>query len=185
MPISKEQIELQTKLSDPFPEDTINWRVQNSGWSNNKLWTLLVPYLDARQVQQRLDDVVGVDKWEVSYHQIDNGFIATIKMGFIHDGQLYWVSKADGAEETNIEATKGGISDSFKRAGVMFGIGRYLYNTGKHRGELADKSYKGKTIKSQLKGPDGKRSYYTIVVPPLNSTTVSSVHNKKETLEIF
>jgi hypothetical protein len=38
-----------------------------------------------------------------------------------------WVQKWDAAENTDIEPVKGGISDSFKRAAVLWGIGRYLY----------------------------------------------------------
>ena len=38
-----------------------------------------------------------------------------------------WISKSDGAGDTNIEGEKGGISDSFKRACVAWGIARYLY----------------------------------------------------------
>ena len=185
--MEQEIIELQKTLSKPFSEDTLSWRVQQSGWNNKELWTLLVPYLDARQVQQRFDESVGTNRWEVSYSPIDNGFIATIKVSFIQDGNIYWVSKSDGAEETNIEATKGGISDSFKRAGVMWGIGRYLYNTGKHRGKHVDNNQKGKTIKAQLKGPDNKKSYFTIAVPKLNPSTTASQdnHEKKPELEIF
>ena len=39
-----------------------------------------------------------------------------------------WITKYDGANDTKIESTKGGISDSMKRAAVQWGIGRYLYN---------------------------------------------------------
>lgn len=39
-----------------------------------------------------------------------------------------WLWKWDGAEMTDIEASKGGISSAMKRAVVHFGIGRYLYN---------------------------------------------------------
>ena len=39
-------------------------------------------------------------------------------------------SKRDGAENTNIEAIKGGYSGAFKRAAVKWGIGRYLYGLG-------------------------------------------------------
>jgi hypothetical protein len=38
-----------------------------------------------------------------------------------------WVTKIDGAEPTQIESIKGAYSDSFKRAAVKWGIGRYLY----------------------------------------------------------
>jgi len=35
-----------------------------------------------------------------------------------------------GAENSDIEPVKGGLSDSFKRAAVQWGIGRYLYSLG-------------------------------------------------------
>ena len=38
-----------------------------------------------------------------------------------------WISKSDGAGDTSIEGEKGGISDSFKRCCVAWGIARYLY----------------------------------------------------------
>ena len=38
------------------------------------------------------------------------------------------ITKSDGADDSNIEGAKGGISDSLKRAAVQWGIGRYLYH---------------------------------------------------------
>jgi hypothetical protein len=38
-----------------------------------------------------------------------------------------WITKWDGAENTQIDAVKGGLSGSMKRAAVQWGIGRYLY----------------------------------------------------------
>lgn len=38
-----------------------------------------------------------------------------------------WVTKWDGAENTAVEAVKGGLSGAMKRAAVQWGIGRYLY----------------------------------------------------------
>jgi hypothetical protein len=38
------------------------------------------------------------------------------------------VTKWDGAQESQIEATKGGLSGAMKRAAVQWGIGRYLYD---------------------------------------------------------
>lgn len=38
-----------------------------------------------------------------------------------------WITKWDGADDSNQEATKGGLSDSMKRAAYQWGIGRYLY----------------------------------------------------------
>ena len=45
-----------------------------------------------------------------------------------------WVTKCDGADDTNIEGAKGGISDAFKRAAVKFGIFRYAYHPGSFNG---------------------------------------------------
>jgi hypothetical protein len=38
------------------------------------------------------------------------------------------VTKFDGAENSDIEPIKGGLSDSFKRAASAWGVGRYLYD---------------------------------------------------------
>ena len=39
-----------------------------------------------------------------------------------------WVWKFDGADETHIEPTKGGFSDSMKRAADQWGLARGLYD---------------------------------------------------------
>ncbi|WP_263317101.1 Rad52/Rad22 family DNA repair protein, partial [Enterobacter hormaechei] len=39
-----------------------------------------------------------------------------------------WITKWDAAENTQVEAVKGGRSGAMKRAAVQWGIGRYLYN---------------------------------------------------------
>jgi hypothetical protein len=39
-----------------------------------------------------------------------------------------WIWRGDGAGPTDMEAEKGTLSDAFKRAGVRWGIGRYLYD---------------------------------------------------------
>ena len=38
-----------------------------------------------------------------------------------------WITKWDGAENTDVEGVKGGLSGAMKRAAVQWGIGRYLY----------------------------------------------------------
>jgi hypothetical protein len=39
-----------------------------------------------------------------------------------------WITKWDGADGTNFEETKGGLSDAMKRAAYQWGVGRYLYD---------------------------------------------------------
>lgn len=113
-------------LAEPFDPFDIEWRVQSAGVAKNgKLWAILVPYVTNRAIQQRLDDVCGVDGWYNKYeYPTDKAVICGISIKFNGD---VWLTKWDGAEETNESAVKGGLSGSMKRAAVQWGIGRYLY----------------------------------------------------------
>jgi len=84
----------------------------------------LPPYLQARPVMDRLDDVVGAENWKDEYVPIAGGFICKLSLRIDSD----WITKEDAADTSDIEAIKGGVSDSFKRAAVKWGIGRYLYD---------------------------------------------------------
>lgn len=113
--------EIQLALTRPFDVKLISWRVG----ATNKDKTKAIPlaYIDARDVMKRLDDVFGLD-WQCKYTHADAKTICEI--GVCIEGQ--WIWRAGGAGDTDIEAEKGAISDAFKRAAVLFGIGRYLYN---------------------------------------------------------
>jgi hypothetical protein len=77
-------------------------------------------YIDARDVENRLDEVVGVGNWETRYEYHGNTCVCYLTI----DG----VTKANGSGDTAVEAEKGAISKAFVRAGSSWGIGRYLYN---------------------------------------------------------
>lgn len=106
----------ERKLKRPFPETALSWR-KGPGGSKELV------YINARDVMQRLDEVFGVDGWSDTYEYIGDRMICKLSCNF---GGT-WVTKCDGADDTKIEGAKGGISDALKRAGVKFGIGRYLY----------------------------------------------------------
>ena len=72
----------------------------------------------------RLDTVFGVDGWQTKYEYLGGRMICNLSVQFNDT----WITKSDGAGDSNIEGEKGGISDSLKRAAVLLGIGRYLYN---------------------------------------------------------
>lgn len=115
------------RLSAPFAEDEIRWRLGNIARSGRKASALA--YIDARAVMDRLDEVVGAERWRNQYKTgTDGGTICRIEiLCQLPDETWAWVGKEQGAENTQIEAVKGGLSDAFKRAGVQWGIGRYLY----------------------------------------------------------
>lgn len=109
-------------LAAPFPKQAVHWRAQSLTRDGDKAMALA--YLDARDVQDRLDMVCGPDRWQCAYDETPRGrIIARIGIKIGED----WVWKADGAGDTAVEGEKGGISDAFKRAAVPWGVGRYLY----------------------------------------------------------
>ena len=117
--INGREVELD-RLKEPFPVDEVKWRV---GQKNNGRG-LALAYIDSRAVMDRLDKVVGAENWQRTHSFGNNGEILC-SIGILIDGEWRW--KTDGAAQTNFEAEKGGLSDAFKRAGVSWGIGRYLY----------------------------------------------------------
>lgn len=125
--MEKDLDKIQKLLSDPFPEGDIEWRVQASGVKKDGApWVRVIPYITNRAIQQRLDDVFGVFGWENIFKEAESGkgYLCGIKAKI---GELS-VTKWDGAEYTNIEPMKGGLSGAMKRSAVQFGIGRYLYS---------------------------------------------------------
>ena len=108
-------------LKAPFPPDCISWRVGATNKDKSK--GIALAYIDARDVMQRLDEVCGPENWQCDYPHA--GQKTVCRIGIRLNGE--WVWKANGAGDTDIEADKGALSDAFKRAGVLWGIGQYLY----------------------------------------------------------
>ena len=52
------------RLRAPFHPDELEWRVQQVGQSNGKLWAIVLPYVTNRAIQNRLDEVVGPANWK-------------------------------------------------------------------------------------------------------------------------
>lgn len=110
-------------LAAPFPPDAVSWRVGSIS-KNDKTKARALAYLDARDVMNRLDAVVGPAGWQCRYSHAGTKTVCDIAIRVGDE----WVWKADGAGDTDIEAEKGSLSDAFKRSAVRWGIGRYLYD---------------------------------------------------------
>lgn len=116
--------QIMEQLQRPFPAMDIEWRVQQSGYDKNgEAWAMIMPYVTSRAIQQRLDDVFGVDGWHNELRPVTTERGLSFLCGITALGITKW----DGADETDFESFKGGISNAMKRAGVQWGIGRYLY----------------------------------------------------------
>lgn len=132
-------------LAAPFPPDAISWRVGSTTQDKSK--GMALAYIDARDVMQRLDDVCGPAGWQCTYPHANGKTVCSIAIKCGDE----WVSKSDGAGDTDVEQEKGALSDAFKRAAVRWGIGRYLYDIGSPWVELEQR---GKThiIKASEQG---------------------------------
>ncbi len=89
---------------------------------NEKGLSLLL-YKDARVDMDILDETVGAKNWQRS-HTRDN---ANCIIEIWDDEKKQWIRKEDTGTESYTEKEKGLASDSFKRAGFNWGIGRELY----------------------------------------------------------
>ena len=121
------------QLKKPFKEEEIEWRVQQQGPLKAGVWCMVLAYVQARAIQDRLDDVFGCLGWkdEYCFYDSNNNKNENVicKLSVWDSSKSIWVTKENGAPETQVEAFKGGISSAFKRvASSGYGIGRYLYN---------------------------------------------------------
>lgn len=89
---------------------------------------MAIAYVDARVIQERLDEVVGMENWEDEYTVLDQDSVMCklrIRVG------ADWIEKVDVGSPSDQpdggDRMKAAFSDAIKRAAVKFGIGRYLY----------------------------------------------------------
>lgn len=111
-------------LLAPFDPDEVKWKP--GAISGNR--ALALAYIDARVVQDRLDEVLGIDNWQDDYQFLPDGAVVC-KLSVRLGGE--WVTKMDvgGQSEQPDEGdrVKAAVSDALKRTAVKFGVGRYLY----------------------------------------------------------
>ena len=55
------------QLRKQFNENELEWRPQSQGINSNTPWIIVIPYVQARAIQNRLDEVFGFDGWQVEY----------------------------------------------------------------------------------------------------------------------
>lgn len=133
--------EIQSNLSRLFYPEEIEW-VPGRLNERNGLELDMYPYVSSRAVMDRLDEVLGIGNWQTTNLEMHstkekkfnkfkkeeeivplNGW--TVGLMVRIEGE--WITRYDGADLTDFESFKGGISGALKRAAVSFGIGRYLY----------------------------------------------------------
>lgn len=117
----------KARLEYPFGVEDIEFRVLRTNKAKTEGY--IAAYVDSRAIQRRLDEVVGWENWQ-NYFEVTQS-IANGETTFVCKLSIYstdkgeWLTKSNGAGCTDIEPVKGGLSNAFKRAASMWGIGRY------------------------------------------------------------
>ena len=109
-------------LTAPFKEP--KWRIQSRSPKNKPVRCNVMPYVDARMVQERFDAAFGADNWQNTYDPETGSASISVRV----DGE--WITKSDVGVESMADKEKGKASSAFKRAAVLWGVGRDLYRLG-------------------------------------------------------
>jgi hypothetical protein len=111
-------------LSAPFDPKDVKFKPQVV--QGNR--ALALAYVDARVIQDRLDEVLGVEGWQDEYECLPDGTVVCRLRLRLGDT---WVTKMDvggpSEQPDGGDRMKAAFSDALKRAAVKFGVGRYLY----------------------------------------------------------
>lgn len=118
-----DMINILNELQKPFKPSELEWRV--GATNKEKTKGIILFYVTNRAIQSRLDNIFTPFGWRNEFREWKGGQLCGISI--FDENKNEWVTKFDGAQDTQFEGLKGGLSDSMKRAGYQWGIGRYLY----------------------------------------------------------
>jgi hypothetical protein len=132
-------VESERILAEFFAPHLLSWRPRllNSPPGECDV----IPVVDVRAVEDRLDRAFGADGWQTRYRELSTGQVeCTLRLRF--PGTTHWVTRvAVGFPELApplgdvVAATRNPHEDALKRAGQQLGIGRYLDRVRSVRGE--------------------------------------------------
>jgi hypothetical protein len=153
-------------LGEPFREEDLDWRIQSAGYkASGEPWARVLVYVTNRAIQQRLDDACGPACWRNEYSfTAGSGVLCGLSILCDH----VWITKWDGIalelepRSADVDPIKSALSGAMKRAGVQWGIGRYLYGVGECWAEFHDRGAQRSRIRSQ----DGRREEWHRWSPP-------------------
>lgn len=128
--------DLYHKLRQPFDQRFVSWKINN--YNSSKTRALITFYLDARAVQHRLNEVLGVDGWSFSFTELEKaeGVHGKLTIYFYTDQTngpdciINSVTREDVGYPATTEKSewyKDAVSDALKRCAVHFGVGHFLY----------------------------------------------------------
>lgn len=103
----------------------IKLRPQSCWSQKNGTFARLIAYKDAQVTQNILDKMFGVTNWKCSFEYRNERLFCILSIW--DNNKKEWIAKEDVGTPSKTQPTKGEVSDAFKRAATMVGIGRELY----------------------------------------------------------
>jgi hypothetical protein len=123
-PPSRSVAEITQSLSAPFDPLEVKFKPQMV--KNNR--ALAIAYIDARVIQDRLDEVLGTENWQDEYECLPDGSVVCRLQLRLGERLVTKMDVGSPSEQPDGgDRLKAAFSDALKRAAVKFGIGRYLY----------------------------------------------------------
>jgi len=150
---SAEQVKL---LQRDTPPEEVKQRAGPGG--------MMLSYVDARYHFDTLDKCVGGENWQSQFSRDASGLRAGIgiyckRVSVSADGTTItsgeWVWKWDVGTPSTMEPVKGEHSDAMKRAGVLWGIGRDLYDSASAASKAAGPRSRAPTAPSEAHSGSG------------------------------
>lgn len=108
--------DIQKRLQAPFPAHLVSWKPQAFNKDHSRV--VMVAYVDARAVQDRLDGVCPND-WHFEVQPVEG--LPAVRGSLTVLG----VTRADMGQGNDYRTA---TDDALKRCAVHFGIGRYLHD---------------------------------------------------------
>jgi len=131
---------IQTRFDAVFGIN--GWKNEFKEWHNDKMPLDLVALAE----HSKATTYNTKEEVAVSYYKDYMSQSQLCGISVWDDEKKEWITKWDGADDTNFEKTKGGLSDSQKRAAYQWGVGRYLYDL-PSQSVAVETSYGKSTIK--------------------------------------
>ena len=144
-------------LRRPFTAAAVKWKVQ-SVWKNGR-GGVVVAYIDARLVMERLDAVCG-ENWFPRYEPAGQGLM------WCHL-TLFGTTRPDmgAGQGQGSMAAKANVSDALKRAAVTFGVGRSIYAMAQATMDARPEPIGNQLRSWEKTSRDGKKSWSAEITP--------------------
>ncbi len=123
--------EIEHMLAEPFPVEKIRWKVQTAlpVQQGRNPQCMMVAFIDARDVMDRLDSIVGASGWQDSFSSVPGTKIVCCRLSIKFGTE--WITKegvgGESSQPDEDDRVKAAYSGALKIAAVKFGVGRDCY----------------------------------------------------------